>query len=287
MHSNSIKKIEICHLWNKYHLIWDNIHPDVNVLVGINGSGKSTLLNILDAVFTSNKKALKQYGADIFIYFQDNSTVFYEEEKLSYSGKQPVPLHTIINTFDVPVRNKSKLNKEESPLTLELKELIYPTGTSEIAKDHNIVTIQSFNDYRLLTSSNPAEASKITQRIKLLFNEIDSFFSYTGKTIFLDSNKIVFKLRDGKTVIPLEQLSAGEKQLLIILFKVFLLDNYPYIILLDEPEISLHIEWQMKFISALQNLNPNCQLLISTHSPSIFGQGWGNRLTFMEDLSFK
>jgi predicted ATP-dependent endonuclease of OLD family len=53
---------------------------------------------------------------------------------------------------------------------------------------------------------------------------------------------------------------------------------------LDEPEISLHIEWQMKFISTLQKLNPNCQLLISTHSPGIFGQGWGSRLTFMEDL---
>jgi predicted ATPase len=152
------------------------------------------------------------------------------------------------------------VSMEESPLTLELK----------------------------LASSYPAtKATQITQRIESLFKEIDSFFSYTGKTIFLDSNKVMFKLQDSKTVISLEELSAGEKQLLIILFKVFLLDNYPYIVLLDEPEISLHIEWQMKLISTLQKLNPNCQLLISTHSASIFGQGWGTRLTFMEDLFVK
>ncbi|MDR2679273.1 MAG: ATP-binding protein [Tannerella sp.] len=265
-------------------MIWDNLYPDVNVLVGINGSGKSTLLNILDAVLASDEKALKEYKSDIRIHFEDGATVLYENGKLSYSGQQPLPLHTIINTFDVPVRNKSKLNKKESPLTLELKDLIYPTGTLEHDEGHNIIMIQSFNDYRLLASSDPAKVGETAQRINLLFDEINSFFSYTGKTIFPDSNKILFRLQDDKTVIQLEQLSAGEKQLLIILFKIFLLNDYPYIVLLDEPEISLHVEWQMKFIASLQKLNQNCQFLISTHSPGIFGQGWGTRLTFMEEL---
>jgi hypothetical protein len=46
------------------------------------------------------------------------------------------------------------------------------------------------------------------------------------------------------------------------------------VLLLDEPEISLHLSWQRKLIDTLREINPNCQLIIVTHSPSIYGDGW-------------
>ena len=127
------------------------------------------------------------------------------------------------------------------------------------------------------------KAKEITERIKVFFASIDTLFSNTGKKIEIDSsNRIVFKT-DNDT-IQLEQLSSGEKQLLIILFKVFLMDNQPFVLLMDEPEISLHISWQQDLIATIRKLNPSCQLIIATHSPSIFGKGWGDKVTFMEQL---
>lgn len=54
---------------------------------------------------------------------------------------------------------------------------------------------------------------------------------------------------------------------------------------MDEPELSLHISWQDKLLSTIRDLNPNCQLIIATHSPSIFANGWENNLKFMEDIT--
>ena len=88
----------------------------------------------------------------------------------------------------------------------------------------------------------------------------------------------------GNEIIHLYKLSSGEKQLLIILLRVFLMDEQPYILLMDEPEISLHIEWQYRLFEEIQKLNPYCQIITSTHSPSLFGDGWGDKLVFIEDL---
>lgn len=110
-------------------------------------------------------------------------------------------------------------------------------------------------------------------------------FARTKKEIEIKSkdNSLVFRMDEG-TIIELPQLSSGEKQLLIILFTVFLMENEPFLLLMDEPEISLHIEWQQQLIDVIYGINPNSQLIIATHSPSIFGDGWGDKLFFMEDL---
>ena len=179
-----------------------------------------------------------------------------------------------LSTFDVPVSNKSKLKQDESPLMLELRNLILQTGTG------------SFNDYRLRATQSKELSDKINTRIKNFFKQINKLFENTNKKIEIDfSNRIVFNSET--ETIQLEQLSSGEKQLLLILFKVFLMDEKPYVLLMDEPEISLHISWQQDLIKTIRTLNPNCQLIIATHSPSIFGKGWGDKITFMEKLFVK
>lgn len=53
---------------------------------------------------------------------------------------------------------------------------------------------------------------------------------------------------------------------------------------MDEPEISLHLSWQRQLVDVLRRMNPNCQLIITTHSPSIFSKGWGDKAVYMEEL---
>ncbi|MDR1120901.1 MAG: ATP-binding protein, partial [Dysgonamonadaceae bacterium] len=111
---------------------------------------------------------------------------------------------------------------------------------------------------------------------------VNDFFAETNKTFEIQGD-VFFRQSDG-TKITLEQLSAGEKQLLIILTKVLVQDEKPFVLLMDEPEISLDIDWQGKLIRSIRKINPNCQLFIATHSPGIFGDGWNDRLIFMEEL---
>ena len=86
-------------------------------------------------------------------------------------------------------------------------------------------------------------------------------------------------------IIPISALSSGEKQILLILLRVFLLDGDESYVLLDEPENSLDISWQFELINMLVRLNPNAQYFITTHSPSIFGDGWGDKIIYMEDVT--
>lgn len=281
MSTSYIKRVEISKLWGKYDIVWDNLHPDVNILVGINGSGKSTLLKVINALLFLDRRPLQKLGIDkaklnglpnpdntyfnLIIDYKNGGFLSNYVSEFEFDG---------LSTFDVPVSNKSKLKQDESPLMLELRNLILQTGTG------------SFNDYRLRATQSKELSDKINTRIKNFFKQINKLFENTNKKIEIDfSNRIVFNSET--ETIQLEQLSSGEKQLLLILFKVFLMDEKPYVLLMDEPEISLHISWQQDLIKTIRTLNPNCQLIIATHSPSIFGKGWGDKITFMEKLFVK
>lgn len=73
----------------------------------------------------------------------------------------------------------------------------------------------------------------------------------------------------GRRVIDLDELSSGEKQMLIMIGETLLQEQRHYIFLADEPELSLHIEWQRDLVQNIRKLNPNCQLVFATHSPDI------------------
>lgn len=87
-------------------------------------------------------------------------------------------------------------------------------------------------------------------------------------------NQIQINKKKDLTVdqININHLSSGEKQLLIILGQAFLQEGKPITYIADEPEISLHIEWQEKLTDAITKINPNAQIIFATHSPDIVGR---------------
>ena len=112
---------------------------------------------------------------------------------------------------------------------------------------------------------------------------IDDLFSETEKKINRDKNQIEFLLNNRE--IKYFQLSSGEKQLIIILLTVLIQDNKPSILFMDEPEISLHIEWQMKIIQYIRELNPNVQVIMATHSPALIMEGWMDKVFEVSDIT--
>ena len=53
---------------------------------------------------------------------------------------------------------------------------------------------------------------------------------------------------------------------------------------MDEPEVSLHVDWQQQLIDIILELNPNVQIILTTHSPAVIMDGWADCVTNVEDI---
>lgn len=73
--------------------------------------------------------------------------------------------------------------------------------------------------------------------------------------------------------------------MLVILLTVLVQDNQPFALFMDEPEISLHVEWQQRLISLIRSLNPNVQIILTTHSPALIMNGWLDAVTEVSDIT--
>ena len=119
---------------------------------------------------------------------------------------------------------------------------------------------------------------------KRMFQDmIDRLFAETGKTIIRTENEVRFS-QIGETLQPY-QLSSGEKQLLVVLLTVLVEDRLPFVLFMDEPEVSMHIEWQKQLIDLILQLNPNVQIILTTHSPAVIMDGWMDRVTEVSDIT--
>ena len=163
--------------------------------------------------------------------------------------------------------------KKETALSQDLDSYIYDMKTGP-----------SLMYYRMsMLDASTSEQEKVRKRIHHFCNIVNNLFKDTQKSIEIEGNKFIIKKNDSE--LSPNSLSSGEKQLLLILLRVFLLDEQESVVLIDEPENSLDISWQYKLIDLLVKLNPNAQFFITTHSPSIFGDGWGDKIIYMEDVT--
>lgn len=118
-----------------------------------------------------------------------------------------------------------------------------------------------------------------------LFKQLNLYLSELKR--FMDKNFIFSKSGDleidGKGY-PIDKLSSGEKQLLILLTEALLQNKESFIFLADEPELSLHIEWQREILPAVRRINPNAQVIVATHSPEIAGKYNDNIIQIKKSL---
>lgn len=109
-----------------------------------------------------------------------------------------------------------------------------------------------------------------------LFRKILNERRFTYKTIQIDREKgFYFKTCKGKE-LELTQLSSGEQHEVVLLYELIFNAKQNVLVLIDEPEISLHITWQKEFLNDLLRIikMQNFQVVIATHSPSIINDRW-------------
>jgi predicted ATP-binding protein involved in virulence len=267
-YADYIKRIEIDSLWSgKKHIIWD-LNRQVNILSGINGMGKSTILN----------KVVKglSAGGEFPSHMLKGVRLEVEPEDAKWIR------YDVIRSLDSPM---VELTGNGMNSLTKLTE-ISPVSVRS-ALDFQLYHLQrKYLDYQVnignriiaeLQQGNMDAAQHLSVQKKRFQDIVDELFSDTGKKMIRTENEIRFT-QIGEVLQPY-MLSSGEKQMLAILLTVLVEDNQPYVLFMDEPEVSLHIEWQKRMIDLCLELNPNVQIILTTHSPAVVMNGWVDSVT--------
>lgn len=267
-YADYIEQIEIESLWSgRKHIVW-NLDRRVNILSGVNGVGKSTILNKV-------AKGLSQGGE-------------FPSHLLKGVHLKVVPADAkwircdLIRSFDHRLVNGDVLSKLDISLATELDWQLYQLQRKYLDYQVNmgnriIAALQSGN------ADSAEQAQRLAAPKKLFQDLVDDLFSETGKQIDRTENEIRFR-QIGETLLPY-QLSSGEKQMLVILLTVLLEDQQPTVLFMDEPEVSLHIDWQNRLIDLILQLNPNVQIILATHAPAVIQMGWLDKVTEVGDIT--
>ena len=268
LQANYIKRIEIHGLWQRYDIAWE-LRPDVNILSGINGVGKTTILN-------RSVNYLEQTTGEVKGGEKNGVHVFFDDPAATF-----IP-YDVIRSYDRPLvmgdftaRMADPHVKSELDWQLYLLQRRYLDYQVNVG-NRMIELLSGDDEQRALAPSLSVSKRKFQDMI-------DELFSYTGKTIDRKSNDIVF-YQNGERLLPYK-LSSGEKQMLVILLTVLVRDGDHCVLFMDEPEASLHIEWQQKLIGMIRELNPNAQLILTTHSPAVIMEGWLDAVTEVSEIS--
>lgn len=152
---------------------------------------------------------------------------------------------------------KASLKKDEQERTFYLNDVLalpLVTRTREITR-----MIRDLEENRM----------KINQQLNRFITYLNNFTE--DKEFHIEKGQIGVRLREDGEEISVYKLSSGEKQLVILLMEALVQDNMPCIYLADEPELSLHVIWQEKVLSAMREMNEKAQIIVATHSPDIVG----------------
>lgn len=265
-----IKRIEIIGLWGRKNISW-NLRADVNILSGINGIGKSTILN------NSVSRLYALEGGSLSNGVNAGVSFVFSPEDATY-------IHfDVIRSFDRPLINSALLEKignqhVKTELDWQLYQLQRRYLDYQVNIGNRIISVLQEGG-----ADAAAKAQAVSEPKKKFQDLIDDLFSDTGKKIIRTENEIRFS-QIGETLYPY-QLSSGEKQMLAILLTVLIEDNKPYVLFMDEPEVSLHVEWQKRLIDLILDLNENVQIILTTHSPAVVMNGWIDNITEVSDIT--
>ena len=111
----------------------------------------------------------------------------------------------------------------------------------------------------------------LISKLDLFTKIINSRLTFKHLQITRDNGFIIVDNDNPKKVLSLSQLSSGEKQEIVLFYELIFDTRKELLLLIDEPEISLHITWQKQFLGDLLEVSKLIALhaIVATHSPQI------------------
>ena len=299
----TIKKIEIKGYFGRGDFEW-NLDPVVNILGGKNGSGKSSIFKLCYLLLSNEKMDNK-----VFKHF----TNIFEEVKITFSNgwqqiwnkndeKKIVEWNTdegkvyniasliidgegkkhtfyelkeqisayLINSFEQHIADALRYEQQPKSETLNdptMLDLMIKNQIDQRNKDFSKI----MEDYVDMPDDSTSNNEAYIKAYRKTYTSINHFLSE------YDKPKSSFEfIKKGET-IKYDQLSMGEKQILLLMLMVGNTKQEPCIFFMDEPDLSMHIDWKEILVKELHELNPNMQIILSTHAPSVI-TGWPDRV---------
>ena len=282
---------------------------DLIVLAGINGSGKTRVLESIRYWFEMFRS--KAVNVELFYEENErevleslmNSEGLTEVEKEAQKDIEFTDCLRNIKFYNYDYRhnktenrnyNSKIISRSFEKLKIFPKIIYVPTeinfeeikkAQTNLKKEYNFINIVDSYEIKDIPSYIATQISKVAneeenltmgQVRKKVFKEINGIFEILELDVKLseiskDENSMpIFKDSSGKK-FGINELSSGEKQLFLRTLAIKMLNPENSIILIDEPELSLHPKWQQRIVDVYRKIGKNNQIIIATHSPHILG----------------
>ncbi len=270
---------------------------DLVVLAGINGSGKTRVLESIRYWF----EMFRSKTVDVELFYEENEREVLESlmnsERLTETEKEmqkDIEFTDCLRNNKFENKNSKIINRSFENLKIFPKLIYVPTEINfeeikkaqtnlkkeyrfiNIVDSYEIKDIPSYIATRISKIANEEENLTMGQVRKKVFAEINGIFEILELDVKLseiskDENSMpIFTDSSGKK-FGINELSSGEKQLFLRTLAIKMLEPENSIIMIDEPELSLHPKWQQKIVDVYRKIGRNNQIILATHSPHILG----------------
>lgn len=275
---------------------------DLIVLAGVNGSGKTTILEAIKDFFNNTNISYDEpEKSNIYlnIFFEDFEKKQIEEAEKSSIDNYEHKLQDFFSALQSYEYNRKNNGEYYSYLIAKFFEnppkIIYvpaenkfeeiQTYSTTLSKKYKFINTINSNVIRdipsyiatrrnyLATIEEDLTMKEITNKV---VNEINDIFNILELDVKLkgfskdERTMPIFENSAGEE-FDINDLSSGEKQLFLRTLSIKMLEPDNSIILIDEPELSLHPKWQQRIIEVYKNIGKNNQIIVATHSPHILG----------------
>lgn len=247
--------------------IWGYLDVDItfdrytSFLIGLNGAGKSTVLELIEGMLLPSYAILTKVRFD-----EIELTGTLGRKKFRIQAKQRDGVLDFATSYGTagPVTSGDRFRmfpktaavsypQERSKFTKSFEALPFMNKVSSLGRD-------SLNELmHLLDTTYPERKDSFFKCINKFREDHDRRLSWLPDTC-----------SSGEPVVLPDDLSSGERRLFEILGTVILLpESKPGIVLIDDPELHLHLAWQEILVDTLREIRPKAQFVFATHAPAI------------------
>ncbi len=243
----------------------------ITIIYGPNGFGKTFTLVLVNELFNPG------YGDFFTIPFNEVAVDFEDESRLSVKKLEEGNVERLLIEYNKP-GSKPETFHFENKIEKETNE---PSWLNNLKESVHVSLIQTERlkkvpdeKWESIIKTVKAQAKSSKDKMEFFAKIINSRF-YNKQMHINDTEGIVFTISGGKT-LDAKNLSSGEQQILVLLYELLFKVKSDTLILIDEPELSLHVVWQQEFLRDLQDIIRlvGFDVLIATHSPQIIHDRW-------------
>ena len=260
---------------------------DLVVLAGSNGSGKTRVLESILKYFQDNLN-YKQNNIEAGIFYEEKEkncisnfqSFFYELECFSY-----YEANDSLREKHIEIKNKLDILPKVIYVPTEINFQKMDVASTTLVQEYKFINIVNTNlikdipSYiatKMISAMLKNKNEKVGDVQKKVFNEINEIFENLSidvkvEDISQDGRNITLFTNSSGDEFDINELSSGEKQLFLRTLAIKMLNPENSIILIDEPELSLHPKWQQRIVDVYRKIGKNNQIIIATHSPHILG----------------